>query len=250
MKQPLYIISDNHFLLENSLNEQKRRTKLFQLFNTIKETGGTLIIGGDFFDFWLEFYSGIPPYYQDILDALEQLYINNIEIHYVLGNHDYWNFGYFEKKFGCSVHKKDFLFSINNQKILITHGDGLLKHDYLYRLMKTIIRNKIMTSLLRLIPLKIGCSIAKKISKTHKKFGRDETLQEYYRTELKEFALKKIKDENIDVVLMGHYHQLGIENINNKYFIHLGDWINHYTVTSLNINGIWEQKSWDDYNIK
>ena len=43
---------------------------------------------------------------------------------------------------------------------------------------------------------------------------------------------------------MGHYHQLGIQKLNNGHFIHLGDWINQYTVTILTEEGIWKQESW------
>ena len=64
MKLPIYFISDNHFLLENSKLELERRLKLFQLFCEIQKTGGTLVIGGDFFDFWLESFWGDIYQYQ------------------------------------------------------------------------------------------------------------------------------------------------------------------------------------------
>ena len=108
MKLPIYIISDNHFLLEDSKKEKFRREKLFDLFKKIQTTGGTLIIGGDFFDFWLEFITGPPHYYENILDELEKLHLQHIDIHYVLGNHDYWDCGYFQKKFGAKIYKNDF----------------------------------------------------------------------------------------------------------------------------------------------
>ena len=244
MKLPIYCISDNHFLLENNLDEMKRRQKLFSLFHYIKKTGGTLIIGGDFFDFWLETNYGIPNYYNNILDELEILYQNNINIHYVMGNHDYWDFGFFKKKFGCVVHKKDFLFNVDNQKILITHGDGVLKHDYMYRFMKNIIRSKPFIFMIRLIPSSILTILAKKISKTKKKFGKNSILDTNYKNELRQFAFNKIKNDKLNTLLMGHYHQLGIENKNNQYFIHLGDWINNYTVTILDKQGKWTQKKW------
>ena len=88
-----------------------------------------------------------------------------------------------------------------------------------------------MFFLFRLIPRKIGCKIAQKISSTKKKFGKEFILDKKYKNELKEFAIKKMTKENFDAVLMGHYHQVGIENINDKYFVHLGDWFNNYTVT-------------------
>ena len=245
MKTPIYIISDNHFMLQKSNDETIRRKKIFKLFDHINKTGGTLIIGGDFFDFWLESFYGVPQYYNDILTELEKLKSNNIEIHYVVGNHDYWDFGFIHKKSGAIIHKSDFLFNLNNKKILVTHGDGLLKHDYLYRFMKTIIRSKLFIFCVRLIPASIMSFIAKKISNTKSKFNKEQFLPHNCKIELENYAINIIKNHNIDAVLMGHYHQLGIKKIDNGYFIHLGDWINQYTVTILDADGIWKQESWN-----
>ena len=53
MKAPYYIVSDNHFMMNNTQSEIDRREKLFKVFEKIIQKGkGTLIIGGDFFDFW------------------------------------------------------------------------------------------------------------------------------------------------------------------------------------------------------
>lgn len=243
MKKPIYIISDNHFLLEKSYQEKKRREKLFQLFNKIKKTGGTLIIGGDFFDFWVQSFYGVPKYYDDILEELENLTLNNIEIHYVVGNHDYWDFGFIYKKCKAVIHKKDLIFKTNNQKILVTHGDGLLKNDYLYRFMKRIIRSSLFVFLVRLIPSELMSIIARKISNTKLKFNVSQYLNKKCTKELQNYAHNKINEENFNVVLMGHYHQTGIINISNGYFIQLGDWINQYTITILNEDGVWSQES-------
>ena len=66
MKAPFYIISDNHFMMQDNNEESNRRRKLFSVFETIKEQGaGTLIIGGDFFDFWFETKTVVPNGYQN-----------------------------------------------------------------------------------------------------------------------------------------------------------------------------------------
>ena len=41
---------------------------------------------------------------------------------------------------------------------------------------------------------------------------------------------------------MGHYHQTGIEKIGDGQFIHMGDWINNFTITILDEKGAWYQK--------
>ena len=85
MKLPIYIISDNHFLLEDSKKERYRREKLFDLFEKIKTTGGTLIIGGDFFDFWFDYGSYHHQEYNKLIAELSQLNEKGVKIHYVLG---------------------------------------------------------------------------------------------------------------------------------------------------------------------
>ena len=106
MNGPYYIISDNHFSMKNDEKEASRRNKLFSIFKKIKQNGkGSLIIGGDFFDYWFEYKYEIPKGYETILSALKDLNEHNIEIHYVLGNHDYWDFGYLSQMTGMKIYK-------------------------------------------------------------------------------------------------------------------------------------------------
>mgnify|MGYP002839470700 CR=1 FL=1 len=108
-----------------------------------KRGGGTLIIGGDFFDYWFEYKNQIPSGYDSILNALKDLHNNNIKIHYIAGNHDFWDFGYLSNHAGLEFYKGDLELNSSNKKILITHGDGILKSDVGYRVMKKIIRSKL-----------------------------------------------------------------------------------------------------------
>ena len=245
IKLPLYFISDNHFMLTKNQYESKRRAKLFNLFEHIKKTGGTLVIGGDFFDFWFQTFSSVPQYYDDIIKSLQSLNQNNIDIHYVVGNHDYWDFGYMEKHCGCNIHKGDFMFNINKHKMIVTHGDGILKNDTMYRLMKSIIRSKLFIFFTRIAPITIMTFLAKKISNSKNKLnsmypGLNKTLK----NELNEYAFKTMEKNNVDTLLMGHYHEIGIIERDNKKFIHMGDWLTKFTVTIFDKNNTFVQKSW------
>ena len=242
LELPIYFISDNHFSMEKSDAEQVRREKLFSLFDKIESTKGTLIIGGDFFDFWFDYKYVVPKGFNDILFRLEQLYKSGIKIHYILGNHDYWDFGSFTQKFGAIVHKGDLEFDINGQKILITHGDGLLKNDMGYRFMKRIIRSKLAIFLFRLFHPDWGCALARKVSNTSSHYHHHDEKSIEIRNEMRQFAKKKW-NEGYDAVLIGHYHQTEIETSEEKSLIFMGDWLKHFTVTILNENG-WQQSRW------
>ena len=223
--------------------EQLRREKLFSFFDKIESTKGTLIIGGDFFDFWFDYKYVAPKGFNDILYRLEQLFKSGIKIHYILGNHDYWDFGSFTQKFGAIVHDGDLEFDINGQRILVTHGDGLLKKDVGYRFMKRVIRSKLAIFLFRLLHPDWGCALAQKVSKSSSHYHHHDEKSIELRKDLQQFANQKW-NEGYDVVLIGHYHQTKIEISGEKSLIFMGDWLKHFTITSLDKNG-WQQNKWN-----
>ena len=246
MNDPYYIISDNHFSMDLDQKEHDRRQKIFQVFDKIKALNkGTLIIGGDFFDYWFEYKNEIPKGYDNILEALADLNNNNIKIHYILGNHDYWDFGYLNKIAGITTYKNDLEFNINNKKILITHGDGILKSDYGYRFMKKIIRSQLFIFLYKLLPAKITCAFAKKLSKSSSDYNHHDKYVKIILKDTLEYAKEKWK-KNYDIVCIGHYHQTGITNLNGKQLIYLGDWLSKYTVTVIDQDNCW-QGNWKEF---
>ena len=93
------------------------------MFEKIKADNGTLVIGGDFFDFWFDYGKKQPPGYDDILNQLDRLSANGVDIHYVLGNHDYWDFGYFQKKFN--------VYSRENLKCLRKNCNGIIMKKFI-----------------------------------------------------------------------------------------------------------------------
>ena len=242
LKEPVYFISDNHFNHKINSNEKERRKRLYEVFKKIKNTGGSLVIGGDFFDFWFYYPQMIPPGYSDLFEELSSLNKSGISIHFVLGNHDYWDFGYFEKKFNAKKYPENFNF--NNSEIQVCHGDGLLKHDVGYRFMKKIIRNKLFIFLFKNIPANWGYSIAEKISKTSGHYHHHDKKIRIIKEEMMDYA-KSQWDIGYKTVLIGHYHQTGIIEKNGKQLIFMGDWLRHFTVTRLDKNGWWQGK-WNE----
>ena len=251
MKLPLYFISDTHIGMQINESEIKRRNRLYKLFDKIKLTGGTLIIGGDFFDFWFEFGKKAPKIYSDVFEELESLKQHGIDIHYVAGNHDYWNFGYFESTFLKSFYKDDFSINKFGLKILVTHGDGLLKSDVGYRALKKVIRNKIFIFLFKIFGERIGYKIGSKASAYYPHYyqkKQSEKSKEQNSDEIKadilEFA-NNMWSDGYDVVLVGHYHKKEIIKEGQKLLIFLGDWMKHYSITKFD-GKEWTQFSWNE----
>lgn len=244
LKLPVYFISDNHFKLDIDSSEKERRDRLYQVFEHIQSTGGTLVIGGDFFDFWFNYRYVLPAGYVDLLEKLYQLNQSGINIHFVLGNHDYWDFGYFRKKFNAEVYCGNMEFDNNGSKVQICHGDGLLKNDFGYRLMKKVIRSRLCIFLFRNFHADWGCWLAKKVSRASGSYHHHDAQNESIREEMINYARAQW-NTGYKTVLLGHYHQTGIIEENGNTLIFMGDWLQNFTVTRLDENGWW-QGSWKE----
>jgi len=57
-----------------------------------------------------------------------------IEIHFFVGNHDLWTYGYLENEIGFKIYREIAGFQINNIRLLVGHGDGIGPDDYGYKL--------------------------------------------------------------------------------------------------------------------
>ena len=242
MQLPLHIISDTHFRPVDTPAERERRKHMVSYLDTVRSRGGTLIIGGDFFDFWFEYRHSILNRYMDILTALTEVNRAGVNIHFLYGNHDYWDFGFFTRTFGAIVHEEDLLLDWQKTQLRFTHGDGLLVNDRGYRLLKRVIRSPLCISLFRLLHPDLGCAIAQMVSKSSRAAQANNAYYGIIRSEISQWARTRWHMGE-KVVLVGHYHQTGIETENDCKIIWLGDWINHMTVTEFDGQN-WQQYDW------
>jgi UDP-2,3-diacylglucosamine hydrolase len=112
--------------------------------------------------------------------------------------------------------------TLNNKKFFIGHGDGMVKNDLGYKILKVILRNKLIQKFYSWIHPDIGVSIASSTSKS----SRDYTSQKDYGEEDGLFEAAKMKiDGGYDYVLLGHLHRRCFLNYKNGVYINLGSWL-------------------------
>ncbi len=150
------------------------------------------------------------------------------------GNHDLWQFGYFEKELGVSVHAKPIVREFNGKRFFIGHGDGLGPRQHKFKFTLGIYRNYFFQRLFAFFHPSIGIGIANWFSKRSKLktfdgnftfYGEEEFLINYCRGIL----LK----EKYDYLIFGHRHLPLIFDLGQESkYVNLGDWIgfNSYAV--------------------
>jgi len=240
LRKNYYFVSDLHFGLLSLKEEKERELSFVRFLNSIKEDAAELYILGDLFDYWFEYKRVIQKGYHRTFTALEDLTNAGVKVHYIIGNHDFMHRDFFEKFLDMKLYQGDIETVINDKKFFLAHGDGLVKNDYGYLILKKIFRNKLMQKIYSWIHPNLGIKIASGMSKT----SRDYTGDKDYGEEdgMFEFAKSKI-DDGYDFVILGHSHKKEFKNYKNGYYINLGTWLSEpsYGVFS---NGEFKMIDW------
>lgn len=222
MANKYYFISDIHLGLQPKEKEIVKERKLVDLLYSIKNEAKELFINGDLFDYWFEYRRVYQKGFFRTLTALQDLSESGVKIHYIIGNHDFMHRDFFEKEIGVILYQNPFFINIEGKKFFIGHGDGMMKGDTGYKILKSIFRNKFFQGLYSLVHPDLGIKIASGTSKSSreytsaKDFGEDNGMFEAAKLEIEKGA---------DYVILGHSHKRAFSEYKNGFYINLGTWL-------------------------
>ena len=222
---PVYFLSDAHLGAAPAETTRIQIEWLTQLLHELAVCRGSLVIAGDLFDFWYEWKHVIPKQHFGVLLQLRALVDQKIAVHYLAGNHDFRLHGFLESQVGLKTHRDALIVTVNDRRVYVFHGDGVLKSDYGYRLLKRVLRNPVSQRAFSWIHPDLGMVLARGTSKTSRAYdhGGPEDNHDYLSFARERFA------EGFTGVVMGHTHR-PIEHCENSHtYLNLGDWITHFT---------------------
>lgn len=223
MNKTYLFISDIHLGLQSPISEKKKERLLVKFLNFVRESGDELFIVGDLFDYWFEYRRVYQKGFFRTLTALQDLIESGVIVHYLIGNHDFMHRNFFKDEIGVIMYEEPVSVVLNNKKFFIGHGDGLIKNDIGYNILKNILRNKTLQWFYSWLHPDIGVTFAGRISKSsrgytsEKDFGKADGLFEA--------AKMKIDKEGYDYVLFGHLHKRCFLKYHNGAYINLGSWL-------------------------
>lgn len=222
---PVYFVSDAHLGALLIPDPRQQRAKLDRFFDCVKQEGKTLVLAGDLFDFWFEWRYVIPKHPFRTLHRLRTLVDAGITLHYLAGNHDFRLRGFLEQEIGMHVHAEALCAEIAGQSVFVYHGDGILKRDHGYRLLKRVLRNRVAQRLFTWIHPDCGMALAHGTSKTSRTLVKENPEED---REYQDFARRKFA-EGYQAVLLGHTHRPVRNEENGRTYVNLGDWITQYS---------------------
>ena len=188
---------------------------------------------GDIFDFWFEYKRAVPKGGVRLMGAIAELTDGGLPIHFHVGNHDMWTFGYLEEELGVQVHRAPVIRTWDGLRCMVGHGDGLGHGDKGYRRLKGIFTSPLCQKAFRRIHPDWGIALAQAWSQQSRTKG-DQTFTEPAQEHLLQHCLDWLsspENEPIDVFVFGHRHlplDLPLKGHNARY-LNCGDWIEHMT---------------------
>ena len=238
-----YFLSDAH-LGSRLINDPKAHEgKLVAWLDQVKEDAKAIFLVGDIFDFWFEYRYVVPKGYTLLLGKLRELTSSGLDIHFFIGNHDLWTFGYLEQEVGLIVHKEPLKTDLLGTPFYITHGDGLGDNSLSFKLLRKIFHNKTLQWMFRnLVPTQLGLGFGYAWSAYDRK-RHDKTIPPYLGPEkehLMVFAREAQKTmPQIKYYVFGHRHILLNEPLNQSKVIILGDFMRRFSY------GVWDGKTFE-----
>ena len=230
----IYFLSDAHLgslAIEHSRTQERR---LVRFLDSIKHKAAAIYLLGDMFDFWYEYRMVVPKGYTRFLGKLSELTDMGVEVHFFIGNHDLWTYGYLEQECGLIVHRQPATTEIYGKIFFLAHGDGLGDPDKKFKLLRKVFHSRFCQRLFSMLHPRWGMSFGLNWAK-HSRLKYPDGKEAPYMGEDKEhlvlFTKEYIKTHNnIDYFIYGHRHiELDLMLSRKVRMMILGDWIWHFT---------------------
>lgn len=252
----IYFLSDAHLgsrAIDNPINHQQT---IIAMLNDMAKDATAIYMLGDIFDFWCEYVwrDKSKEQYHPFLNTLKTLKANGIDIHFFIGNHDIWTFGWLEKETGIKVHRHPESIEIGDKKLFLAHGDGLVPSNYLQQLpkhvqkkicnfifLRKIFHNPLLQCLFRLVPASWGNHVGYEWAKKSrmKELAHPCPYKGENKEELVLFAKEQEQLGNHhDFYIFGHRHiELDLMLSHNSRIIILGDCWKQFTYAQMDNQG-------------
>src|SRR3990172_87657 len=236
----IYFISDVHLGGHDKEIEEVIIRRLIAFLKSITGKADYLYIVGDLYDFWFEYYKSIPKVNLKVLAGLNEVIEAGTKVGYFTGNHDVWHDSYFEEELGLQIYHAPLEIYHNQLKLFIAHGDGLAKGEWKIRFIKRVLNNPLNIFLYKILHPDLGIMLASRFSN-----GRAAPKPNPFHEQYKQLAREKLR-QGFDAVVLGHTHMPVFEEYDkNKFYINLGDWVEHFTYLKLT-NKKFEFLKWQD----
>ncbi len=229
------IISDLHLSL--------KRPELIQAFESFIsriETGTTLIIAGDFFDFFV----GVDkddPLTKRLKHDFATLNKRGVDVAFQCGNRDYLLTKDTASFFGMRLLPQSFILDTPSGRALLIHGDILCADDKTFMRFRALCLNPIARAIFFMLPFSLRRKIGQKVRSDSAHLEAERKTDERIFDLSNGPAGELLRQYNCEILIHGHFHIFGRhkdQNTPRLQRLALGAWGNSYSFVKIDENSI------------
>ena len=210
-----------HFGRDAPAAERAKEADLIACLQTHAAEAEALYLVGDVFDEYIEYPTLVPKGFVRFQALLAAWTDRGVPVTYLVGNHDPWHRDYFERELGVQVVFDPIRVQHHGRRLFIAHGDGLAPSHRRYRRLKPLLRHPVPVWLYRtLLPGDLGMRLARRVNR---RLRRD-TIDATSVRELREMARTKLRQSDLDLVVLAHTHQVAQHTWPEGTYVNLGAW--------------------------
>lgn len=252
----IYFFSDAHLGSRAIDDFGAHQQTLISMLRSMEKDATAIYMLGDIFDFWCEYFwrDEMKEQYRPFLQTIKDLTDRGIEVHFFIGNHDIWTFGWLKEQTGMVIHRKPETVHICGKRVFLAHGDGLVPSQYVQQLpsrikrkikqfifLRKLFHSPILQFCFRLLPSRWGNEFGYEWAKASRLKEKDGTYP--YKGEDKEELVLFAKEQeqmghHHDLYVFGHRHiELDLMLSRNSRMMILGDCWRMFTYAQLDEQG-------------
>lgn len=198
-KNDIVFISDLHL----SENRPNINSFFIKFLKEITLKAKALYILGDFFEYFVGEDEN-TLFRETILDALKWSVQSGLAIYFMHGNRDFLLGSDFFQKTGCQILKDPSVIDIQNQGILLAHGDGFCTADRGYQRFRKLMRQSWAQWVFLHFPLRLRKKIANRLK-----------MQSMKKTDFNPMKMDVVRESiesvmhhmNVFLLIHGHTHK-------------------------------------------
>ncbi|MDA7821748.1 UDP-2,3-diacylglucosamine diphosphatase [Gammaproteobacteria bacterium] len=203
----------------------------FKFLDESKEACTHLFILGDLFETWIG-DDDDTPIYQEIKNALLSFTTGGPKTFFMHGNRDFLVGESFATETGITILPDPYTLEINDQKVVLSHGDFLCTDDQDYINFRNQVREKDWQT-----------NFLNKTLDERKKIAANLRTDSKEATSKKADSITDVNEQSVlnfvnqhesDLFIHGHTHRPNIHNTGSSKRIVLGDWENYGWVLNIN----------------
>ncbi|MDI6732549.1 MAG: UDP-2,3-diacylglucosamine diphosphatase [Planctomycetota bacterium] len=211
------------FFADTHLNvSQPEKTVRVLRFLRSQPSDTTFYILGDFFDLWIGPKHIELNDYKEIFETLKALTSQGMNINLIPGNRDFTVGPEISTATNIKLLQDITEITIDNKKILLTHGDIFCTEDRSYQNYRRLSRTRIAKSVYRSLPSSIGRRLAENV----RNYSEDVVPQKPpISRNIIDSVLKRYFKKSYDVIICGHIHKpTRREVLQGKTLFTVGSW--------------------------